>query len=1209
MSRTKYVKFGARADKNLSDIPNPKKALDNILDNISVQVDEDGNTLRFTSDDLVPLIGISRGPLGQNVNSSGQANEFTQLADTTVEGTLIGAENTTVPVEPRITIQDHINNFKVALGDPPWINGGTGPSATMIAVERLNSNTVNYPEAVIDGDDAEPENSYRILEGESNMTFDQLQSVVGALTGDDGTKRLLTPVASTTLEQHNSVATIPYIIVDTGNGSFDFTTIGASAQTPPVGEIFTATLATSWLASQGHVIPSKTMGSFVQGKLYTITAIGTGLSTNLSEWSLLGVEGHPYPGKQFICQQAPADQTTNLTAYAMEHYSIGEFFDCLAPGQSISNADRLNLRNQTLPTGATHSTANPEDLPVSRFYTSKVDPANLFELIENVDFWERGKIQLAGPLHPDFSDLVGGVVWEGYQSGKFNPSFFTNGFFSLEEDVADDGNFRYVKGINSFLFETIGKVYLETVDNVTRLEFIDDRDWRRICEQHTVLIDGDGYQVFQVYYSADTATSKLRFYANLESDAGITDTDGRRLEIAYDRSEYELNTGNIDLTAPAGGKRRKIRYSAWWYEPSDEQEQQLDFKLFEHDHRDSGDALSYSFFYETDGTQDAYGRYTFPYFMENHAKKTNQEMTSKLTVDNTISMLLYEAKQDFGDALHYTTTSGSEKIQLKTAVLTDVGGTLETDTTNTGAEAFAVTRPGDVITFIKAYDTGNAGWGNASNQVWSFQLLDQNGYNKGFVSQDIGAGSGANMALNSKVIFASCSNEGLVGTYKASRSDAKTLTIRRTNNSAESFSRRIEDVAVGDLVYYTDLDQFYTTDSDILQVAHDGKPAVVTEVDYTTDANADGIYELITLTLSEHGSITSTASAPLNFSSTQNQANGLAFIYSSRGLNDLAGIHECSGVYGVEVAANANSGTNSVQLTDTNFSRIQVGDIVYFEAAVPQPTQDENQTGNTTVVRSKSTSPNTIVLENSGDQSDATFSQTVNAGATMVIVPSGSYSGSATQLKKNREYCVIPLNTAPPFSSNLDGLVTTDDYPNLDLEEMSFKTLSFNSLAAHQWSIATYDTGYLTTNSPIVPDIFHVGDFVKIDGAISTQGTGRLPDVHTDGRIYKVSQLAGGGQNPRLQYWNGSGWLNLHEASGGVNGTLVGHTFTRLPAVQSLSDVEYHEGTSESANRGSETSTEANQPDAFMDISYTAPGSNTERTFKILANTRDVVPK
>ena len=43
MSRTKYLKFGARADKNLSDITDPIAALNNILDDISIELDEGGN--------------------------------------------------------------------------------------------------------------------------------------------------------------------------------------------------------------------------------------------------------------------------------------------------------------------------------------------------------------------------------------------------------------------------------------------------------------------------------------------------------------------------------------------------------------------------------------------------------------------------------------------------------------------------------------------------------------------------------------------------------------------------------------------------------------------------------------------------------------------------------------------------------------------------------------------------------------------------------------------------------------------------------------------------------------------------------------------------------------------------------------------------------------------------------------------------------------
>ena len=156
------------------------------------------------------------------------------------------------------------------------------------------------------------------------------------------------------------------------------------------------------------------MGNFVAGRLYTITKIGTvgagNLSTNLAEWSALGVEGAIYPGKQFICAQAPADQHTQADAYAIEHYSIGDYFDCTVPGESVPNANLINLKNQTLASGEHSTTANPDVLPVSKFFTKKDDPGVLEKLIPEADFWTDGKLKLQGTLHPDFQDLVGGAV-------------------------------------------------------------------------------------------------------------------------------------------------------------------------------------------------------------------------------------------------------------------------------------------------------------------------------------------------------------------------------------------------------------------------------------------------------------------------------------------------------------------------------------------------------------------------------------------------------------------------------------------------------------------------------------------------------------------------------------------------------------------------------------------------------------------------------
>ena len=474
MSRTKYIKFGARADKNLSDLPDPKNALDNILDNISVQVDADGNPLRFTSDDILPLVGIADGPLGERLTVDGNAQEFTELASTTVEGTLVGSDSTAVAVEPRITIQDHINNFKVALGDPPWINGGSGPSATVISEDRLNQNTVNYPEAEINSTQSRQGNTYRVLAGTASMTFDNLQQTCNSLYGDTtGNTRDQAPVANSNVETHSVVNGTPCVIAES-DGSFDWSTVNATLSTAtPIGTTFTPT-ATANASGSNKVIPAKSMGNFVANKMYTILKLGT-VSANANEWKKLGVDGIPYVGQQFICNSV--SQTTVADAFALEHWSIGDHVTHTASGTLTGSIpERVNLRNQTLPRGEGASVAenlDPDstDLPVNKFYTKKNDSANLLDLVTGADLWTDGKLELVGPLHPDFNNTQGGVVWEGYQSGYFSFRFIINGFFSLEEDVNDDGNWKFLKGWNAFTFQSLKQCSYSTVDNVTRIEF------------------------------------------------------------------------------------------------------------------------------------------------------------------------------------------------------------------------------------------------------------------------------------------------------------------------------------------------------------------------------------------------------------------------------------------------------------------------------------------------------------------------------------------------------------------------------------------------------------------------------------------------------------------------------------------------------------------------------------------------------------------
>jgi len=135
---SKYIKFGLRADKSLSDLDDPNLALGELLDDISAATDENEDPTKFSTEDLSPLIGLRNTGLSDYVNAAGQSVDLASLNGSLVEYTpfLSGDEQ---EIEPRITIQDYISNFRSVLGNPPWINGGQGPLADFVPSDRINT--------------------------------------------------------------------------------------------------------------------------------------------------------------------------------------------------------------------------------------------------------------------------------------------------------------------------------------------------------------------------------------------------------------------------------------------------------------------------------------------------------------------------------------------------------------------------------------------------------------------------------------------------------------------------------------------------------------------------------------------------------------------------------------------------------------------------------------------------------------------------------------------------------------------------------------------------------------------------------------------------------------------------------------------------------------------------------------------------------------
>jgi hypothetical protein len=149
-------------------------------------------------------------------------------------------------------------------------------------------------------------------------------------------------------------------------------------------------------------------------------------------------------------------------------------------------------------------------------------------------------------------------------------------------------------------------------------------------------------------------------------------------------------------------------------------------------------------------------------------------------------------------------------------------------------------------------------------------------------------------------------------------------------------------------------------------------------------------------------------------------------VYATRGLEDLSAAQQCKGVYGREVAAEAVAGATAVTLT-TNVG-VSVGDYVQY-APLIGGTADPVIPIGTTV---SSLSGTTIVNLSAG----IITGKTLNISATLVFIKAANYIDAT-----NKEYCVIPLNTAPPFAGTVLGLATTSANSNLIVKGFKFGRL------------------------------------------------------------------------------------------------------------------------------------------------------------------------
>lgn len=1000
MASRKYIKFGLRADKNLADLNNPTTAIDNCLDDLAFGNNVLGEKFTFSSGDILPLRSLITTDVKDTVNpSTGLPKIFTDM-----EGSVLSYNADLVPgslvngiqsVQPQVTLQDHISRYKIVLGDPPFVGGGSGPLIDFIDPSRITDfcgDISNFEIELTPGTDPDKDlivgNRYRILTVGSTISSAQWDLITG----------------------QNLSASTGY--------------------------------------SNGYI---------------------------------------------FTCVRTVGDVTTNSDTDAIVRdisTPSGDFADA---GSDIFQSSLQSNKVFTKVNSSVHDSIFLEDNTWPR---------------ETI-YGDIPTLEYDFNIHPSFITDKGLIQINGYLGGNYEQVVKTNGLCVVEEDPLDNGNWTFLAGTNTNKIIPQGDIILTTVSrsfqegsetvtrNVTQVIFENEEDWKKIgtgmnytivhtqseadptpgSNQYidvTYTLEGDvmeksaGSNGNLIVLAQNLAETTVTDYNNPGSTLDVTLADFYNGNAVSQEAFASYIIGgdtyptwrNINFTVPRTDFRTKVRYTIWW---PDKPEVANSKKVLFVQNNSNTSVSQESYYPEQVDTDFLSQRFSYPYFRDNKASILRQRGKTKIEVDtkfvnvyqrDVATSIVTQSNHPFPDLKSsFDGGSDSEIRRVKVRVfeggriiaserdtrdITRSDGTTYTYNYNRATDSLVNAEEGDHIIISKLdgstrkYYAFQIQFASVPQQITYFGESGGRPHRRYVdVDQDIVSLTGIvgdyqnNDALVDAVIV---KNKGLVGIYKHGSSGLEPLDNPFTNVSEGARSTRVFEVQPDNILYKIEPDSFDETNT-VNTVFDTHKYGFrVTSVGHENDRLAT----TSTIAVQHH------PKAPAG-EQALTTTDGIAVVYASRGLEDNSTIEECTDVFGKEVAVNASAGTNQITLKDVN--GISAGQFVYFDGSIPYDTD------NMTVVRSVNTGNNTITLEGSDDQSDAMLTTLLPIGVTVVFVPPTAGTNNNGWDKLNKEYCIVPLNTAPPWEGTTRGLespalTAVRDY-GVMAKELRFVELSF----------------------------------------------------------------------------------------------------------------------------------------------------------------------
>ena len=680
------------------------------------------------------------------------------------------------------------------------------------------------------------------------------------------------------------------------------------------------------------------------------------------------------------------------------------------PIAKIFPAVALTASNATLTTPSTTVTAD------------SVFDSNNVNIVTSSEYWVDGRFGFGSTFHPTFSDQFGGISWEGWMenSSRRDVHLQTNGFILVEKYDEDTDEWVTTKASYSESFTAeVSDDNLGATTIVVTGEYVPYM-WVGLIVNGTHEVTGW------------SRTENRLTLASLAGQANITVNAGDTITLTREVGEM-IYTDFIPTDAMIPNATQKVRITTWYPRPDDfspprtstlykpfgmfwDMDIQIRLGL---EQSNAGESTPYSSFYSQKRGGESFvpKQYSYEYFERNVISTRNRHLPNYFQNDAPL-YIRYEGKTQVRDKARFDTQSGSP-YQISWVNLKWLGGyTFYTDNDS----ILQNLNIGDYLIFHKA--------GGTSTENYFLQVYEMVGdfiQVEPFKGYDMDAIMGHySYAIDSVVEFFAFNPTGVAGIYTQKTTSTPgagnasltyelhpMLNSDDQNNDDTDFN--MPDPIVGDLMLNLGFDGSgsQSTHPEVFD-----KITTISKFADRIEVNAEPAY-------------TSMANPASARKRTQNTP---VIIYSHRGLIDASASAQCQGVYGREVAAHGSfnvAGQKGLALT--TIDGITQGDYVQFLGAVSgTPDANGNATGSVTTVQS-------IDAVNSTIQLSQNLLADIPAARTVVF--SQNNPGTA-----NKELCVMPLNTAPPFEGTDLGLETTSNFPNLNVNgEFSISGIKFES--------------------------------------------------------------------------------------------------------------------------------------------------------------------